>query len=847
MRPAPFARRKNGRRSATCVVTTFVLLLLTSPVAAQEIENYLSFMPKSHPRAIEATPASMSLELFGDPAAPGYEDVAPVDGIDDARGRTLQALGRRFSPFLVQNTQALPINFRVYWENQVDVPLIIDTWNIADVHTALLARETISIPDLVGNPCSDPETTLGPEDDCTLLRYLRYFYPPEPASHFMTTGVTGDQVEEFRVAYFDMPGEDEATWKDEFAEFSSTFLPERFDELARLYVHPFVSPVAGDPDSYELVLQYWMYYPYNDGGNNHEGDWEHINVVIAPLSSVMRTQTASEILAMIDLSPAEVDGTADQLVIKRAEMYFHHWVQTLDYTAPNVYAPRSEWEATIKTREQSTQNEKSFWELIRQLAYEDDDETVINTHTVGYIGADNKGIDQLLAAPGGKNRDSHGMYPFPGMYKNIGPLGATEQISAPWFDPRPWYAAGAPANTEFGREETLTYRTDEVIQVIPDWERIVDIVQENPEARAEWFWMVMPLRWGYPASVSPGAGIVGDANTGNLGPEGPSYNKSWNRAGEAPSYHAFAPHKLPSLYPMGWQDNFVNSWGFLNITGPTLVTLPPFDFIWRIGTAPFRYALGRPDPVYYPGEQLPTRFMGLGAAYSTTFLDEQFAALFFNEQQLPEIVLELFLRDPGVVDNDDVEVTAFADNAVGLGLQFGFFLSERFVSENIIRHSESTMGLDVVTPRMDAPMEVRGRLNMWEYAGSMRYNLKTEAFKPYVKIGWGLTWYQIQQSTIDGVAMFNSEGPWIRKPNTLKNLLPNTAHVGAGIEYMLRRSNAKPLGGIDISARFDWAWYFHGLGLEEGAGELLPEVAFLVLEGEAVNRHQINLSLLLGF
>jgi len=29
---------------------------------------------------------------------------------------------------------------------------------------------------------------------------------------------------------------------------------------------------------------------------------------------------------MLDLSLADVDGTADPLVIKRAEMYFHHWV-----------------------------------------------------------------------------------------------------------------------------------------------------------------------------------------------------------------------------------------------------------------------------------------------------------------------------------------------------------------------------------------------------------------------------------------------------------------------------------------------------------------------------------------
>ena len=43
----------------------------------------------------------------------------------------------------------------------------------------------------------------------------------------------------------------------------------------------------------------------------------------------------------------------------------------------------------------------------------------------------NKGLDQLLTAPGGKNRDSHGTYPFPGLYKDIGPGGATEQINAP--------------------------------------------------------------------------------------------------------------------------------------------------------------------------------------------------------------------------------------------------------------------------------------------------------------------------------------------------------------------------------------------------------------------------------
>ena len=28
------------------------------------------------------------------------------------------------------------------------------------------------------------------------------------------------------------------------------------------------------------MIQYWFFYPYNDGYNNHEGDWEHINVLL---------------------------------------------------------------------------------------------------------------------------------------------------------------------------------------------------------------------------------------------------------------------------------------------------------------------------------------------------------------------------------------------------------------------------------------------------------------------------------------------------------------------------------------------------------------------------------------
>ncbi|NIT36405.1 MAG: hypothetical protein GTN49_07880, partial [candidate division Zixibacteria bacterium] len=33
-------------------------------------------------------------------------------------------------------------------------------------------------------------------------------------------------------------------------------------------------------DSGKPVIQYWFFYPFNDWVNDHEGDWEHINVRI---------------------------------------------------------------------------------------------------------------------------------------------------------------------------------------------------------------------------------------------------------------------------------------------------------------------------------------------------------------------------------------------------------------------------------------------------------------------------------------------------------------------------------------------------------------------------------------
>ena len=60
----------------------------------------------------------------------------------------------------------------------------------------------------------------------------------------------------------------------------------------RIYAHIF-------EENDKTVIQYWFFYPYNDWWNNHEGDWEHINVVVSSLDP-------------------------QQAVAEAVEYYFHH-------------------------------------------------------------------------------------------------------------------------------------------------------------------------------------------------------------------------------------------------------------------------------------------------------------------------------------------------------------------------------------------------------------------------------------------------------------------------------------------------------------------------------------------
>lgn len=110
----------------------------------------------------------------------------------------------------------------------------------------------------------------------------------------------------------------------------------------------------------------------------------------------------------------------------------------MDYSSPNAYLGVEAWKQEMSAKVPERNGEQTLWKWRRYTAWWDQEETVVNTHPICFIGADNKGFDQVLTSPGGKNRDSHGTYPYPGLFKDIGPGGATEQINGQ-LDSREWY------------------------------------------------------------------------------------------------------------------------------------------------------------------------------------------------------------------------------------------------------------------------------------------------------------------------------------------------------------------------------------------------------------------------
>jgi hypothetical protein len=794
---------------------------------------YLSYVPLDYPRIVRATPETELVQLYGDSSSPKYVDVAPRDGVDDARGALLLALAVRFSPFLVRNTTSIPMDWKHFKARSRSFPLFVDRWELSTSPPSLVRREQIDLNALAGAPCPGSDPSSAPlRDDCALTRLLREFDPDAPGNVRARTLVEGARSAQFTVMYLDFPGDDPESWKRAYEAEYGGQLRREFRGFKKAYVHPFVAP--GARDGLELVLQYWFFYPFNDSANKHEGDWEHLNVVVSPRSRIVSTLGAEDVRAMLARDASGLDGD-DPLVIRRVEYFVHGKVFTLDYGAPNVYAPRSVWEAELEAHKQERLGENEIRHIIRSRAYQDRGEKVLNTHPVAFIGGDSKGLDLLLAAPGARNRDSHATYPFRGTFTEVAPGGTTEEISND-FDLRDYSGKGAarwPENVERFDDEAL-------LEIVPDWERVHGLVMSEPEVRREWSWLVLPIRWGYPAVESPLAGIVSHADTGNVAPPGPAYNGGWNRTGASGGFSRYEPNRYWPVFPLSPLDIFDNRFGFLNAPVTAFTVLPPFDLLYRLVWRPIRTLLpGGLSPVYLPSAPVQRRVVGISIGGFVNYLPNSMGAMFVNSTQLPEIVARLGAA--GVTG--PVHVSTTTGLSVYPSIQVQFYLTPRLVTQNTFRYSRNSISLNVVSNSAGSSAIVDGTIQMYEYAGSIRLNIFTGRIQPFLKAGYGYSWYRLQGVAVNDQAIATPSSPFLHTPSldSFRSILPNTLHYGIGIEVNITEP-ATPLSGYGIGFKLESNVFTHSLGLS------VRDSSELGLQIDApVTRPNVDFALVLSF
>jgi hypothetical protein len=794
-------------------------------VAAQEIprDEYLNMLPLSLPRLGLQSEASVELNLFGDSSAPGYVDVDPVDGIDDRRNAVLMQLAVRFAPYLVQNTTNVPLNFDIFIDNRDDFALTIDTWDTSGEQAEFLTESGVNFSVLGEATCTDAARSRAFEqarlptsnaalEDCKLLQLMERYTPGAGIVDSRDNSLVRTTPSEFNVLYFNFPGEGAQTWEVAYEPEWERTPDDRRPYFVHSYVHPFINESADG--GYEIVLQYWFFYPTNDSGMDHEGDWEHINVVVSPRSMVERGLDRGTVADILDGRISTDGDLPDPLVIKRVDYYFHEFVWPVDFSSPNVYLPREEWQAQVDAEPRDRFRQDDTWRKIRYMAYADDAETIINTHPLGYIGADNKGLNQALEPPGGSNQEPHGTYPFPGRYNNIGPGGTTDQV-ARYVDIREHLraveAGEVPWDPTFENRAVISLVHEDRLRIVPDWERVEDLARTDASARRDWAWLLLPLRWGYPATRSPFAGALKHYNTGNVAPQGPSFNAGWNVSGSSSGFHLYEPHSLPSVFPLAVQDNFRNDLGFLNLTVPLLLNLPPLDFVARLAAYPFRAALGRRDPVYFPRDGLPFRFVGLSAGVFAAPADEGWDALALNSEQRDPFVgflLAHILINGGDTETAITGVEDVRDDWVGPFGQVAFYIGNRFVSENTVRHSRSTIGADIEFTNIPT-YSYRANLNYWEYSGSLRYNLRTERFQPFLKGGYGWSWYRLENVQGDGVPFDPTNSSWFDP-----GWWPTVWHYGLGLEWVPWRRAGVAGGGFEVAMRLEYARFQQTLRID---------------------------------
>ena len=761
-------------------------------------DNYYDFLPPA-PRIVAQSRASALLHLYGDSAELTYRDVDPADGVDDGRGRRLLQLAERFSPLMRRNNFSVP-------RDPVTVlgagPLLhVDVWQDSRRVSSTAIR-------------------IGPGSEATGAAQLESLYHEfDPRSR--RVGYARPEGTPETILFLDMPGENPRSWREAYEALDPNV-------GAKVFVHPFVHEHTGVAGArrYELIFQYWFFYPFNDAVNAHESDWEHINVsvttvararVAVPAQHMQALLTADDIeRALSSLDPL----SPDSLVIGAVDYYFHQYYATLDYLA--LAAPDS-----VATRVQLA-DRRHFWEDVdfvkhairHRLTYANGR---LATHPIVYIGGNNKGPDELTAIRpkfgGALKRNSGASYPFSGTWQTIGPLGVTETVAGAVV---PTLREGISPETPWPAlidDDNYVMFQERDIQLLPDWERLQGLVERSDQARRAWSWFFLPAYQGFPASPSLGSGLMKHVDFGNTAPLSPAYQSAWNRVRSSVDYNAYALRvlRIPISPTTPWA-TLRTGWGFWNVPFAVWGLLPGYNVAlmqlmpWASGAMNI---VGIPPPRTFSSGKLPRRFTTEGQGMFTQFGGHDFARLLPQGEH--PLVSRFLQANPG----------AFADSRSfrrrqnrGPRLWFNLYFSDRFSVENTLSWSSTQLSYQVDDAQQQPIATVSGALLLRELTGGFRYDLASlghESVQLYARTGYGWSWYSLSDLRLDAALIDSAGGRGGYHPPLLpsRRWMPNSYYLGTGIETFSPRS-AWLFHRLGYGARLEASGMLHSLKFDDG-------------------------------
>ena len=765
---------------------------------------YFDYLPPV-PVIVSQTSASVRFHLFGDTRDSSFRDAAPVDGVDDRQGARLLLIAERFSPILRRNNFSVPRDLDGTM-GPVHT-LSVDSWErgrLVRSESLALGRSTDGAT-LAGEPRGALAAAMRQRD----VDRLRQLVRAQTSSHRSVARAEGETE---LVLFFDQPGTDLASWRRTFSRRDPT-------RGSKVFAHPFIHEMADAANAearYVLVMQYWFFYPFNDAVNTHEGDWEHINVLITTAERAASPSARSlhgALLTAQDVQRVLAPGydVEDSLVIGAVDYFFHQNVSTIDYLAARSDAepvrrpgdPRYVWEDVDFVRD-----------VVRRRVAVSGGR--LATHPVVYVGGDNKGPDELLILRprflASFKRNSDSSYPFPGVWQTVAGFGVTEKVNG-----RAVPELQGPDSLSWAdgidRNEYVAFRGNDII-LLPDWECVEHLLLERDDVLRAWSWLVLPIYWGFPVMRSTGGGLLKHVDLGNVAPMGPSFQSGWNRIGTDPDFSDYEIRVLRiPLSPASPWAIVHNGWGVLNVPLAAWGLMPGYNVAlveimpWIAGTMNY---FGAPPPRSYSANRLPSRFTSASVG---AFVD--FGGLGFV-RALP--------RDSPAINGSSA---AGADAVrpvrhANAGTRFGFnlYFGERFSLENSYALGTSEAAYDLVSETGEKA-NVTGMLQLRQLTGGLRYDAFRQndgSFRMFGRGGYG--WLSYRASTL-AAGSFPLAQPEIRGgylPPLLpsREWWPNTWYLGGGIEaFSPRRYYLSHLLGYGL--RMDFTEFFNRVTFD-GAG-----------------------------